>query len=105
MTEGPHVRSARPDEAETLFELQRSSALAGFAHIFDPIDHPFPDEAERSRWASYVTTSTATVLVAEYEADPVGVAVVEGDELVRLFVAPQRWGMGIGSRLHEAVIE
>lgn len=98
------VRPARPHEAEVLFRLQRSSAVAAFAHIFDPAKYPFPDDVERARWTGYVTAEQTTVLVAEAESEPVGVAVVDGDEL-RLFVAPERWGAGIGTRLHDAIIE
>lgn len=100
------VRSARPDEAEALFRLQRSSALAGFAHIFDPVEHPFPEEAERARWSDYVHSPDTTVLVADAEgAPPIGVAVVIGETLERLFVAPEQWGLGVGTLLHDAVIK
>lgn len=99
------VRSAKPDEAEALFRLQRSSALAGFAHIFDPVQHPFPDEVERARWSAYVHSPDTTVLVADAEGAPIGVAVVAGETLERLFVAPEQWGSGVGTVLHDAVIK
>ncbi|MGH2756742.1 MAG: GNAT family N-acetyltransferase [Actinomycetota bacterium] len=99
------IRPAQPHEAEALFLVQRSSALAGFAHIFDPVEHPFPDAAERARWTAQINSPHIDVLVAESDDAPVGVAVVEADNLERLFVAPERWGMGVGSLLHDAVIE
>lgn len=99
------VRQARSDEVEDLFRLQRSSALAGFAHIFNPNEHPFPDEAERIRWSEYVGSPNVTVLVAESADVSVGVAVIDGGVLERLFVAPGQWGKGIGSLLHDAVVD
>lgn len=99
------IRGARSDEADTLFRVQRSAALAGFAHVFDPAEHPFPDGAERAKWTGYLTAPETTVLVADDAGVPVGVAAVEGDELVRLFVIPERWGSGIGGKLHDAVVE
>lgn len=98
------IRRAQPNEAEALFQVQRSSALAGFAHIFDPAEHPFPDDAEQDRWSDYVASPSITVLVAESDSVPVGVAVVDGETLERLFVAPERWGSDIGSLLHDAAI-
>jgi broad specificity phosphatase PhoE len=100
----PIIRRARSDEAEVLFELQRSSALAGFAHIFDPVAHPFRDETERGRWMSFVTAAETSAFVAESNGDPVGVAVVSDGELVRLFVTPDRWRTGVGTVLHDAVV-
>lgn len=101
------IRPAEADEAEVLFGVQRSSALAGFAHIFDQVQHPFPDEVERDKWASYVACTDIKVLVAEDEDEAVvvGVAVINGATLERLFVAPDRWGVGVGTRLHDAVLD
>lgn len=99
------IRRAQPNEAEALFRVQRSSALAGFAHIFDPAKHPFPDDAERTRWSEHLTSPDITVLVAISDGAPVGVAVVDGDTLERLFVAPEQWGGGIGTLLLDAVVD
>jgi GNAT superfamily N-acetyltransferase len=98
------IRTSRADEAEQLFTVQRSSALAAFAHIFDPIEHPFPDQAERNQWSTYLESAGTTVFVAEVNDAPVGVAVVTGETLERLFVVPERWGSGIGTLLHDAVL-
>jgi putative hydrolase of the HAD superfamily len=103
--EAVRIRIARPDDAVGLFELQRASALAAFEHIFPSAQYPFPDEAERERWTSYVSEPATSVLVAEWAGESVGVAVLEGDELVRLFVVPERWGSGVGTLLHDAVME
>jgi putative hydrolase of the HAD superfamily len=103
--ESVRIRTAGPDDAEALFQLQRSSALAAFQHIFPSAEYPFPDEAERERWTSYVSEPAATVLVAEFAGARVGVVVLEGDEIVRLFVVPERWGAGIGTLLHDSAIK
>jgi GNAT superfamily N-acetyltransferase len=52
-----------------------------------------------------VNEPATSVLVAEWAGESVGVAVLEGDELARLFVVPERWGAGIGTLLHDAVME
>jgi GNAT superfamily N-acetyltransferase len=52
-----------------------------------------------------VSEPATSVLVAEWAGESVGVAVLEGDELVRLFVVPERWGSGVGTLLHDAVID
>lgn len=99
------VRPAQSDEAEALFRVQRASALAGFSHIFDAAEHPFPDDAERARWSSDLNSPEITVLVADLDGDLVGVAVIDGITLERLFVAPDQWGKGVGTLLHDEVVD
>jgi putative hydrolase of the HAD superfamily len=98
------IRRARAGEAEIIFGIQRASALAAFAHIFDPVEHPFPEDTERGRATEYIDRPEVTVLVAQVDGDVVAVAVTEGAALVRLFVSPERWGTGVGSRLHDAAV-
>lgn len=100
----PVIRKAFPGEAEDLFKVQRASALAAFGHIFPPDRFPFPDEAERKRWREYVRSDASEVLVAEREGQILGMVVVTRDVMERLFVHPQYWRQGVGSRLHDAAI-
>jgi GNAT superfamily N-acetyltransferase len=95
------IRPSSPAEAETQFAIQRAASLAGFAHVFDPALYPYPDEEVRRRWREF----TGTVLVAERDADPVGVAAFEGCWLHGLYVLPAEWGSGVAALLHDAVIE
>ena len=99
------IRLARTDEAELLFNMQRASALAAFAHIYPPDKYPFPDEAERRRWTELVASADVVILMAEHRAEPAGLAVVGHEELLRFFVVPEKWGSGVADALHDAALE
>jgi GNAT superfamily N-acetyltransferase len=101
---GVQIREAKPEDSELLFSMQRESALAGFAHIFPPDKYPFPDEAERSTWTELLRSSEALILVAEQDEQPVGLAVVGHEEVVRFFVVPECWGSEVADVLHDAVL-
>lgn len=100
------IRKASPEEEEEdLFEVQRASAMAAFDHIFPPDQFPFPEEAERKRWREYLQSGASEVLVAEREGQILGMVVLTGDVMERLFVHPDYWQQGVGSRLHDEAIE
>jgi GNAT superfamily N-acetyltransferase len=99
------IRLAGSDDAELLFGMQRASALSAFGHIFPPDEYPFPDDAERQRWAELVASNDAVILVAEHQREPAGLAVIRHDELQRFFVVPEKWGSGVADALHDAVLE
>lgn len=99
------IRVAGVDDAENLFQVQRASALAAFGHIFPPNLYPFPDEAERTRWNEYLRSNGRTVLIAEFGSrPPVGVVVLSDNVIERLFVHPDHWGEGVGTRLHDEAV-
>jgi GNAT superfamily N-acetyltransferase len=95
------IRPSGRDEAETHFALQRAASLEGFAHVFPPDLYPFPDEDVRRRWREF----TGTVLLAERDGRAVGVAAFEACWLHGLYVAPEAWGTGVASALHDAALE
>ena len=99
------IRKAGPADADSLFGVQRASALAGFAHIFPADKYPFPDDAERARWATLLESPDVSVLVAERAGQMGGLAVVNDEELVRFFLAPEWWGSGVADVLHDAALE
>jgi GNAT superfamily N-acetyltransferase len=101
---GVVIREAGPDEAEVLAEIQRGASLTGFAHIFPPELYPFPIDDVRERWRSALTDPEISVLVAEVDAAPVGLAEYRADWLDGLYVAPRFWGRGVGSELHDSVL-
>lgn len=45
------------------------------------------------------------MLVAELDGNVGGVAVVDDTTLERLFVAPDQWGNGVGTLLHDEVVD
>ena len=98
MTEAP-LRRATQQDVDVLFELQKSTALVAYAHIF-PEAHAFPDDQVRSEWDAFLRDMGAQVAIAEAEGAPVGTVAVLPPALERLFVIPRYWGAGIGELLH-----
>jgi GNAT superfamily N-acetyltransferase len=101
----PTIRRARADEAETLLRIQRTSAVAAFAHIFPPERYPFPDDAVRDAWQAALVDPGIEAYVAEVDAEPVGSVSVGDGYLRTLYVLPIHWGAGLGSALHDHALE
>jgi GNAT superfamily N-acetyltransferase len=99
------IREARPDEAETLAEIQRDACVAAFPHIFPSERYPFPMDDVRARWAVALPDPEVSVLVAESEGRPVGLAGFRAEWLDGLYVVPDVWAGGIGSVLHDHALE
>jgi GNAT superfamily N-acetyltransferase len=93
------LRSARAGEAETLLAIQRSSALAAFAHVFPPDRYTFPADVVREHWKRALDDRATEVLLAEQDGDAVGLAAFSRGWLRSLFVVPAAQRMGIGSGL------
>ena len=94
------IRRSGTDEAETHFAIQRAACLPALAHIFPPDQYPFPDDEIRRRWREW----RGTVLVAERDGVPVGIAGVEGCWLHGFYVRPEWWGSGVADELHAAAL-
>ncbi|MFN2469880.1 MAG: N-acetyltransferase family protein [Gaiellaceae bacterium] len=99
------IRPARPDHAETLFAIQRTTSLGAFAHIFPPDAHPFPDAEIRAVWVARLADPEVTTLVAEEEGHAVGYVAFRRESLDSLFVLPEAQGAGVGAALHDEVLE
>lgn len=98
------LRRAGPDDADTLFEIHRASALAAYADVFPPERYPFPDDDMRAHWNEVLAETGTEVLVAEREEVPVGFVGVSPGWLKSLFVLPEAWGGGAGSALHDEAV-
>ena len=94
------IRLSGRGEAETHFALQRAASLAGFPHVFPPELYPFPDDEVRARWREF----PGSVLLAEREGRPVGLAAFDSCWLHGLYVAPEEWGSGVAGDLHDAAL-
>jgi GNAT superfamily N-acetyltransferase len=99
--------------SSVLAELHRTSAIAGYKHIFPAeASPPSPDEvrAEWERWLGRDWDHGLRAFVAE-DIDVVGVVLAGPDasdptvgHLARLYVTPHRWGEGIGRLLHDTAV-
>jgi GNAT superfamily N-acetyltransferase len=101
----PVIREARPHEADVLAGIQLDASLAALAHIFPPERYPFPLEDVRRRWRDSLADSAVTVLVAEREGAPAGIAGYRDEWLDGLYVLPAWWGRGVAEVLHDRVLE
>ena len=90
------VRPGRPEERETLEELQRRASLALPEYRAALEAHPDAIELPQAQ------LDRGDVLVAEMDGRVVGFAAIEGGELDGLFVEPDCWHRGIGRALVEA---
>ena len=98
------LREAGPRDAETLFAIQRAGSLGAFAHIFPPDRYPFPDDDVRERWRTFLAKAEGTALLAFGEGGPVGLVAFSPGRLNALYVVPERWSTGVGSRLHDEAV-
>ncbi len=96
------IRIAGPDDAETLFDVQKSASLVAFAGIFTG---PFPDEEISADWAAKLTDPNREVLLAGRGGNALGFATRAPEMLDQLFVLPEAQGAGVGSELHDAVLD
>ena len=97
-----HIRIARPEERQTLEELQRRASLALGEYNEQLEAHPDAIELPMEQ------IERGEVLVAEVDGEVAGFAAVliEGDhaELDGLFVEPPHWRRGIGAALIDAAV-
>ena len=104
-TETFHIRHARPDDAETLFAVQRDACLVAFAHIFPPDRYPFPDEDVLANWRDVLAEHGTEVHVAEVDGEAVGVVSLGNGFLSTLYVVLSQQGTGVGTALHDLALE
>lgn len=99
------LREARPDDAEALAEIQRDASCAALAHIFPPELYPFPMDEVRQRWLTALADPETSVLIAEIDERPIGLAGYRAEWLDGLYVVPEHWARGFGLALHDRVLE
>lgn len=99
------IRSARPDEADTLLVIQRTACVEAFPHIYPPEQYPFPDGGVREVWHKALADPDVEAYVAEEDGEAVGCVAVGGVFLRNLYVVPERWKSGVGSALHDLALE
>jgi GNAT superfamily N-acetyltransferase len=94
-------RRAGLADLETLFAIQKESAVAGYAHVFPPERYPFPDDEVRESLRRQLGGPETIALLDENGR---GFALVGGGRLHRLYVRPSAWGAGVGAILHDEAL-
>jgi GNAT superfamily N-acetyltransferase len=99
------IRTAGPDDAETLFAIHKESAMTAYVEIFPPGRYRFPDERMHVHWEGALHDEETNAFVAERSGTPVGFVTVSPGWLRNLFVVPAEWGRGAGGALHDEAVE
>lgn len=102
------------DAAEEITRLHRRAAQTGFAHIFPAEAPPPPFEDDLAGWQFWLGPDREQGRHAynvQANGRIVGVVLAGPDpddpalgHLARLYVDPDRWGVGIGRALHDTAI-
>ena len=98
------VVRAAPGDVDVCFAIARAASIEGFGHVFPPDLYAYPDEAVRAEWASALADRDTEVYLAFEGGEAVGVVAVGGGVLQTLYVAPESWGHGVGSTLHDHAV-
>ena len=99
------IRPARPEDLETLLDIQREAAVTAFAHIFPQDVYPFPNDDIREVWREILDDPEVELYVAEVEGEPAGSVSIGGGFLRTLYVFPRYQSAGVGSALHDFALE
>lgn len=84
-------RTATPEDAAALRDLERAANVVGLAHVFGEL--PFPDQGVLERWHATLAEPGVSVRLVEGAA----LSAWDGAGRVRhLAVHPSRWGRGLG---------
>lgn len=109
------VRTARPDDAESLARIHTVAWQQGYAGLM-PADFLARRVVTPASWTHWLSEAPprSVVLVAEAEEKPVGFAVLgpapggrdpaetELAQLQAIYVLAEHWGTGVGYALHQA---
>jgi len=94
------IREASAADLDSVFAVNKTSALAAYGHIFE--GEAFPDDRVRERLRRLLATEELTVLLAEEEDVATGFIVFAPGWIEALYVMPESWRRGIGSSLLQA---
>ena len=86
------------EDAELCFGIARAAAVAGFQHVLPTDLYEFPADAIRADWISALTDPEGETYIAFEDDEAVGVVSVSHGVLQTLYVMPESWNRGIGSR-------
>jgi ribosomal protein S18 acetylase RimI-like enzyme len=98
---GLRIRRARPDESRLLTRLERAASEDALAHIFPPMQHPYPASAVARRWRRVLRDRLMHAYLLEVRESPVGYVAFDGDTVHHLGIVPEQQRRGYGSALLE----
>ncbi len=87
------IRTATTADAPAVAAVHEQSARTAYREIFAGKSFRGPD------WHEILAAPDTRALVAEEQDEIVGFVILKPAEIEALYVAPSRWGRGIGSRL------
>ena len=99
------VVRATAEDAELCFGIARDAAVTGFQNVFPPDLYEFPADAIRADWISALTNPDAETYIAFVGDEAVGVVSVSQGVIETLYVMPEFWNRGVGSRLHDLALD
>jgi len=111
------IRDARPSDAYGIATVhQRSREAAYRGRVDEELLNDMDPEERCRRWVMWLADPSIVTLVAEDEGEVVGFSTVRASrdqdldprevaEMPTLYVHPERWRLGVGSRLCRAVCE
>jgi GNAT superfamily N-acetyltransferase len=99
-------------DAGGLAAVQLDSALVGYAGIFPPhAPEPTLEQLTERWWREIAQPANTAYAAVDHDAIVGSVSIGPDPEdervaqLRKLYVAPERWGTGIGVRLHDVVLD
>jgi ribosomal protein S18 acetylase RimI-like enzyme len=93
------------EDAELCFGIARAAMVAGFQDVFPPDLYDFPADAVRADWISTLTDPNGETYLAFEDDEAVGVVSVSDGVLQTLYVMPEFWSRGVGSKLHDLALD
>lgn len=94
------IRPARVDDAKAMAEYHHRCSVEAFTSIVEGASFDQLDPRRRvASFRSWIESTESTVHVAELDGSVIAHLVVQGNEIVHLFVDPDHWGLGLGRRL------
>lgn len=103
MSGSVEFRTAGPDDAGMLTDLERAATSAALTHVFGA-ERPYPVGDVRARWTVVLADPGVTVLLGYDDGEPVGYLAVDSTELRHFGVRPERFGTGVADVLHTEAI-
>ena len=99
------LRRMAPADLPELLDGQQRGAVLGLGDVFDQTRYPFPLDEIRERWVAELQDRSITAyVVTGVDGRVLGFAARRDDELLHFGTAPETWGNGLATWLHDALL-